>query len=118
MPKRSVNLAKRLQGKRVCVCVGAGGVGKTTTSAALAFGLAARGAKVAEVTTESANAAVKRRISPAYLLVVVVGTAAEISAQVETAIGPLVDVKVVPFDSDDGVAATDVIEANGAGTKK
>ena len=29
------DLAKRLQGKRVCVCLGAGGVGKTTTSAAL-----------------------------------------------------------------------------------
>ena len=35
MPKRSPQLAKRLQGKRVVVCLGAGGVGKTTTSAAL-----------------------------------------------------------------------------------
>src|ERR1700730_3563627 len=41
----------RLTGKRVCVCLGAGGVGKTTTSAALALGLAARGQKVAVVTT-------------------------------------------------------------------
>ena len=32
--------AARLQGKRVVICVGAGGVGKTTTSAALALGLA------------------------------------------------------------------------------
>src|SRR5665213_371709 len=38
MPKRSPHLEKRLQGKRVCVCLGAGGVGKTTTSAALGLG--------------------------------------------------------------------------------
>ena len=33
---------ERLTGKRVCICVGAGGVGKTSISAALAVGLAAR----------------------------------------------------------------------------
>jgi anion-transporting ArsA/GET3 family ATPase len=65
VPKRSANpqkrstggpdLTKRLQGKRVVVCLGAGGVGKTTTSAALGFGLAARGAKVAVVTIDPAR---------------------------------------------------------------
>jgi anion-transporting ArsA/GET3 family ATPase len=55
MPKHSPQLAKRLQGKRVVVCLGAGGVGKTTTSAALGFGLAARGAKVAVVTIDPAR---------------------------------------------------------------
>jgi anion-transporting ArsA/GET3 family ATPase len=49
------DLAKRLQGKRVCVCLGAGGVGKTTTSAALGLGLAARGQKVAVVTIDPAR---------------------------------------------------------------
>ena len=48
-------LRERLQGKRVLVCVGSGGVGKTTVSAALALGLAMRGAKVAVVTIDPAN---------------------------------------------------------------
>ncbi|HTA35959.1 MAG TPA: ArsA-related P-loop ATPase [Solirubrobacteraceae bacterium] len=55
--KRRVDgvLSKRLKGKRVCICVGAGGVGKTTTSAAVALGLAARGQKVAVVTIDPAE---------------------------------------------------------------
>ena len=44
-----------LKGKRVCVCAGSGGVGKTTTSAAIALGMAARGAKVAVVTIDPAR---------------------------------------------------------------
>jgi anion-transporting ArsA/GET3 family ATPase len=50
-----VNVAEMLEGKRVCVCAGSGGVGKTTTSAAIALGMAARGAKVAVVTIDPAN---------------------------------------------------------------
>jgi anion-transporting ArsA/GET3 family ATPase len=48
-------LEKRLAEKRVCVCVGAGGVGKTTVSAALGLGLAARGRKVAVVSIDPAR---------------------------------------------------------------
>ncbi len=39
----------------MCVCAGSGGVGKTTTSAAIALGMAARGAKVAVVTIDPAR---------------------------------------------------------------
>jgi anion-transporting ArsA/GET3 family ATPase len=50
-----VSIADLLEGKRVCVCGGSGGVGKTTTSAAIALGMAARGAKVAVVTIDPAK---------------------------------------------------------------
>jgi anion-transporting ArsA/GET3 family ATPase len=48
-------LAPRLEGKRVVICAGSGGVGKTTTSAALAIGLAAEGRRVAVVTIDPAK---------------------------------------------------------------
>jgi anion-transporting ArsA/GET3 family ATPase len=50
-----VSVAELLDGKRICVCGGSGGVGKTTTSAAVALGMAARGAKVAVVTIDPAK---------------------------------------------------------------
>lgn len=45
----------RVAGRSVIVCAGSGGVGKTTTSAALAMGLAARGQRVAVVTIDPAR---------------------------------------------------------------
>lgn len=48
-------LAERLQGKRVCICAGPGGVGKTTSAAAIALGLAMRGQKVAVLTIDPAK---------------------------------------------------------------
>ncbi len=50
-----MSVAELLSGKRVCVCGGSGGVGKTTTSAAIALGMAARGAKVGVVTIDPAR---------------------------------------------------------------
>jgi anion-transporting ArsA/GET3 family ATPase len=50
-----MSIAELLDGKRICVCAGSGGVGKTTTSAAIALGMAARGAKVAVVTIDPAQ---------------------------------------------------------------
>jgi anion-transporting ArsA/GET3 family ATPase len=44
-----------LAGRAVCICVGSGGVGKTTTSAAVAAGMAARGLKVAVLTIDPAK---------------------------------------------------------------
>jgi anion-transporting ArsA/GET3 family ATPase len=50
-----MNVEELLAGKRVCICGGPGGVGKTTTSAAIALGMAAQGAKVAVVTIDPAK---------------------------------------------------------------
>ncbi len=50
-----MSVAELLEGKRVCVCTGSGGVGKTTTSAVIALGMAAAGAKVAVVTIDPAR---------------------------------------------------------------
>jgi anion-transporting ArsA/GET3 family ATPase len=48
-------VSELLTDKRICVCGGSGGVGKTTTSAAIALGMAAQGAKVAVVTIDPAK---------------------------------------------------------------
>jgi anion-transporting ArsA/GET3 family ATPase len=48
-------LDARLAGAEVIICAGSGGVGKTTTSAAIAMGLAARGRRVAVVTIDPAR---------------------------------------------------------------
>jgi anion-transporting ArsA/GET3 family ATPase len=48
-------VAALLEGRRIVVCAGSGGVGKTTTAAALAMGMAERGLKVAVVTIDPAK---------------------------------------------------------------
>ena len=48
-------VAELLDGKRICICAGSGGVGKTTTSAAIAAGMAARGRRVAVLTIDPAR---------------------------------------------------------------
>lgn len=53
--RRPRGLEPRLRGTKVVICAGSGGVGKTTTSAAIAMGLAARGARVAVVTIDPAR---------------------------------------------------------------
>jgi anion-transporting ArsA/GET3 family ATPase len=50
-----VNVADTIDGKRILICGGSGGVGKTTTAAAIAMGAAARGRKVAVVTIDPAK---------------------------------------------------------------
>lgn len=51
----TTDLLTMVEGRQVVVVAGAGGVGKTTVSAALALGLAARGARVAVVTIDPAR---------------------------------------------------------------
>ena len=51
----SGGVQERLVGKRICIVAGSGGVGKTTTSAAIAMGLAAGGKRVAVVTIDPAK---------------------------------------------------------------
>jgi anion-transporting ArsA/GET3 family ATPase len=48
-------VAELLEKKDVCICAGSGGVGKTTTSAAIATGMAARGQKVVVLTIDPAK---------------------------------------------------------------
>ena len=50
-----MNVTEALEGKRICICGGSGGVGKTTTAAAIAMGAAAEGKKVAVVTIDPAR---------------------------------------------------------------
>ncbi|HEX8067629.1 MAG TPA: ArsA-related P-loop ATPase, partial [Thermoleophilaceae bacterium] len=50
-----MSVADVLEGKHVCICAGSGGVGKTTTSAAIALGMAARGKRVAVLTIDPAR---------------------------------------------------------------
>jgi anion-transporting ArsA/GET3 family ATPase len=50
-----VNVADVIADKRIVICGGSGGVGKTTASAAIAMGAAARGSKVAVVTIDPAK---------------------------------------------------------------
>jgi anion-transporting ArsA/GET3 family ATPase len=50
-----MSVEKLLQRKEVCICAGSGGVGKTTASAAIALGMAARGKKVAVLTIDPAR---------------------------------------------------------------
>ncbi len=50
-----MSVAERLEGKSICIVAGSGGVGKTTSSAALALGLAARGQRACVITIDPAK---------------------------------------------------------------
>jgi anion-transporting ArsA/GET3 family ATPase len=50
-----LNIGPVLEGNEICICAGSGGVGKTTTSAAIAMGMAAQGKKVAVLTIDPAK---------------------------------------------------------------
>jgi anion-transporting ArsA/GET3 family ATPase len=48
-------LGEILEDKEICICAGSGGVGKTTTSAAIATGMAAQGLRVCVLTIDPAK---------------------------------------------------------------
>jgi anion-transporting ArsA/GET3 family ATPase len=50
-----VSVERLLEGKRIVVCAGPGGVGKTTASAAIALGMAEQGLRVAVLTIDPAR---------------------------------------------------------------
>jgi anion-transporting ArsA/GET3 family ATPase len=50
-----MSVAELLRDKEICICAGPGGVGKTTTSAAIALGMAAEGKKAAVLTIDPAK---------------------------------------------------------------
>jgi anion-transporting ArsA/GET3 family ATPase len=79
---KAPGLADRLAGRSVIVTLGAGGVGKTTTSAALALGLALRGGRIAVVTIDPA-----RRLASALGLQELSGEPRRIDTEVLTAGG-------------------------------
>jgi len=49
------SIEELLEGRGICVCAGSGGVGKTTTSAAIALGMVDRGLKVCVLTIDPAK---------------------------------------------------------------
>lgn len=57
--------------------------------------------RVQAVTLDEANAAIRARLEPADLLVVVVGTESEIGNQIRDAVAGLETSEVVPFDTND-----------------
>ncbi|HEY2600637.1 MAG TPA: ArsA-related P-loop ATPase [Thermoleophilaceae bacterium] len=50
-----MSVARMIDRKEIVICAGAGGVGKTTTAAAIALGMAARGLKVGVLTIDPAR---------------------------------------------------------------
>jgi anion-transporting ArsA/GET3 family ATPase len=55
MTEKGPQLGEILAEKTICICAGSGGVGKTTTSAAIATGMAMRGLKVCVLTIDPAK---------------------------------------------------------------
>src|SRR4051812_13787580 len=72
------SLEPLLEGKRMVICAGSGGVGKTTTAAAVALGLASRGLRVAVVTIDPA-----RRLANALGLTTLSNEPTRVEADVE-----------------------------------